>query len=55
VALPPGDYSLAVERADFAKYQEDAIRVAVQGNIERTVTLHLLESRNQSLSKGGPR
>ena len=40
-ALAPGEYSLEIELANFAKYREDGIQIDVQGTIERTVMLKL--------------
>jgi outer membrane receptor protein involved in Fe transport len=38
-SLPAGEYTLEVELASFAQYQEDSISIEVQGSAERTVIL----------------
>ena len=39
VSLPAGEYTLAVELANFDAYHEDRLPIDVQGSIERTVIL----------------
>jgi hypothetical protein len=39
--LAPGEYTLEIERARFATYREDGIRIGVGGALERTVILRL--------------
>jgi hypothetical protein len=40
-SLPPGDYTLEVELANFRSYREDAIPIGVGGSIERIVNLQV--------------
>jgi hypothetical protein len=39
--LPPGDYTLEIERVQFATYREDGIRIGVGGALERNVVLRV--------------
>jgi hypothetical protein len=39
--LAPGEYTLEIERAQFATYREDGIRIGVGGALERNVVLRV--------------
>jgi carboxypeptidase family protein/TonB-dependent receptor-like protein len=52
-SLAPGEYALDIELASFAGYRENGIRVDVQSNIERSITLQIAGVAESVSVEGG--
>src|SRR5205823_9187696 len=52
-ALAPGEYTLEIELASFARYREEAMQIVVQGAIERAVILKLAGVAESISVEGG--